>query len=153
MRQFLATQLVFCVVIPASAASLSEWNQAMRSSTLTAAENALSHYYFIDRVHKMRAVIEANRTRLDQIQQPDAFANAVTKVLYSVARDKHIEVDYSSDMLPNFGKMSAADVANIQRGDRYTIMASTLRYAFMGTSAISGSTIFQKALNPLMMLQ
>ncbi|MFZ0033264.1 MAG: hypothetical protein WAK84_15480, partial [Candidatus Cybelea sp.] len=82
MRQFLAILLVFCVVIPASAASPSGWNQAMRSATLTAVENALLHYYFIDRFRKMRAAIEANRIRLNQIQQPDAFADAVTKVLY-----------------------------------------------------------------------
>lgn len=119
MRQFLAILLVICVVIPASAASPSDWNQATRSATLTAIENALSHYYFIDRVPKMRATIEANRVRLDQIQQPDAFADAVTKVLYGVAHDKHIEVDYSSDVLPDFRKMSAADIANVQRGERY----------------------------------
>lgn len=119
MRQFLAILLLFCVVIPASAASPSDWNQATRSATLTAVENALSHYYFVDRVPKMRAAIEANRTRLDQIQQPDAFADAVTKVLYGVAHDKHIEVDYSSDVLPDLRKPSAAGIPNIQRGERY----------------------------------
>ncbi len=123
MRKSFAVALVvmfcLCGVSAESPAQSAGWSEGTRETVLTAVEAALTHYYFVDRVPKMQAAIEANRSSLIRIQNPNTFAEAVTKVLYTVAHDKHIELMYSPDAMPDFSKPSRADLADAERADRF----------------------------------
>jgi hypothetical protein len=53
----------------------------MRAQTMNGAEDALSRYFFADRVPTIKAAIEAYRAMLMAITDPDAFATAFSKIL------------------------------------------------------------------------
>lgn len=77
-----------------------DWTPAMRAQTLTGAEDALSRYFFIDREPKVKAAIDANRSMLMAITDPDAFATAFSKILRDASHDQHLAVEYSPDFVP-----------------------------------------------------
>lgn len=97
------------------------WDAAMRSQTLTRAENALDGYVFIDKIPAIKAALEAHRAQLVAVTNPQRFADAVTSVLYGAAHDKHLGLWYSQDVLPDFkrGKPTPADIAAMKRDDRF----------------------------------
>lgn len=111
------------------------WDQATRASTIDSAENALSGYFFVDRVPKIKAAMERDRAALLAINDPVKFADALTKLLYSVTHDKHLSVDYSPDVLPSLSrtKPSAAEVANTQRAD------AMMDYGYSSSARLPGN--------------
>jgi C-terminal processing protease CtpA/Prc len=91
----------------------------MRGDVLTKMEASLQGYFFIDRVPKIRTAVEANRVRLVAIQDPDAFADAVTRVLYAASHDKHLAFFYSPEVLRQFKKPTSADIVQMDRMDSF----------------------------------
>jgi hypothetical protein len=125
MRAAMAVLAVLVGVYPALAVADTptpppDWTAAMRAQTLTGAEDALTRYFFINRVPKIKAAIAANRAKLMAITDPDQFATAFTKVLYDTSHDPHLAVSYSSDAVPQprqHGKPSPLALAYRQHMD------------------------------------
>lgn len=113
-----------------------DWTAAMRAQTLNGTEDALSRYFFVNRIPKIKAAIEANRAALLSIADPDTFATAVTKVLYDASHDKHLAVSYSSDPVPQpkqQGKPSPKALAYRQR------MNAAWDYGFLSCARLMGN--------------
>jgi C-terminal processing protease CtpA/Prc len=101
MKRFLMLALVFCMTPAAAPAPPApQFTSAVREQTLTAAEKALDTYFFVEKVPAIKAAIEAQRAQLAAIDDPMKFTDAVTKVLYGAAHDKHLRLNYSRDDLP-----------------------------------------------------
>src|ERR1700761_3602106 len=118
-----ASALIFAVALIGATAPAAEptapavpFSAADRASVLDAASKALGHYAFPARIAPLRAVLATNRAAYLQIDDPQAFADAVTAGLYGVAHDKHIRIDYSPDMIaPNTGTPSKADMQRVMQ--------------------------------------
>ena len=96
---------------PSPAATLSP---EMRSQTITGIEHALEGYFFVERIPRIKAALEANRTKLEAVADPHAFTKALNAVLSATTHDKHIHVHYSPDPLPDFSehKETPAEIAD-----------------------------------------
>jgi hypothetical protein len=102
-----------------SASTSDGWNATTRASILSHAQEALGSYFFENKISSLRAAIDANRNVLVGITDPDKFAAALTQVLYAVAHDKHIFVDYSAEPVPQAAIPSAAEVAYEKQAAAY----------------------------------
>ena len=118
MKRLLALTLVLCAATPTASAPSGPWNAAVRDQLITQMETALRDYFFVDRVPKLRAALEANRAKLVAIDEPDAYAEAASRVLQGVTHDKHLNLFYSPIPLPA-DKPSVADQRKMQQFDEY----------------------------------
>jgi retinol-binding protein 3 len=120
-----------------------DWDATMRAQTLTSAEKALDDYFFIDRIAKIRDAIEANRSMLMSIVDPNTFATALTKVLYTASRDEHLAVSYSPDVLPppQEGRPSPAAIASMER------MNAMQDYGYSSSAHLPGNIGFLRLMS------
>ncbi|HEY1681975.1 MAG TPA: S41 family peptidase [Candidatus Tumulicola sp.] len=129
-----ATPLPAVTTAPGASPAATAFTAADRAAILDAAATALGHYAFHDRIAPLRAVLVANRTSYLQIGDPQAFADAVTAGLYAVAHDKHIRLDYSSDILaPNTSQPSKADIQRAMQ------MFASRNYGVAGALRLKGN--------------
>jgi retinol-binding protein 3 len=122
------------VTAPAAPSAAVTFTVADRAAVLDAAAKALGHYAFHDRIAPLRAVLIDNRASYLQIDDPQAFADAVTAGLYGVAHDKHIRIEYSPDILaPNTNEPSKADM------QRAIQMFASRNYGVAGALRLKGN--------------
>lgn len=135
MKRLLALSLVLLAAAPVTAEKPSgPWSAAVRDKMLTQTEAELQSYFFLERLPAIRSAIEANRTRLVAINDPEQFADETSKVLYGATRDKHVGIDYSSLAEPPMtDKPSDADRAKMDALMRYH------SYALRGTAFLRGN--------------
>src|SRR5689334_3629920 len=120
----LASAMAVSLIVPfaASAAPAGPpgWDSASRAQILTSAEKELGKYFFTDKVAAIREALEAHRSALLQIADPQKFSDAVTRELQAVSHDKHLALWYLPLPAPRVNaKPTAADIANMNRGDAY----------------------------------
>ncbi|HEY1428730.1 MAG TPA: S41 family peptidase [Candidatus Tumulicola sp.] len=118
----------------ASPAVMPAFSVADRTAVLDAAEKALGHYVFQNKVAAMRAVLQQNRARYLALGDPQAFSDAVTQDLYGVAHDKHIRLEYSDEILsPNTKKPSDIDIKQMIQ------MFASRNFGVIGTLRLRGN--------------
>jgi retinol-binding protein 3 len=76
------------------AAAPADFTPAERGAILDGAAKAIGNYTFPEKIPALRAELAANRVAYLQIEDPKAFAKAVSDGLYAVAHDKHLRVNY-----------------------------------------------------------
>lgn len=96
------------------------FNGATRAKLLDAIERQLAHYTFQEKVEAIRADFNAHRSEFDAIEQPQAFASAVSDELYKASHDKHLRVFYSEDGLPTSNRPTQAELAEMRRSIAYS---------------------------------
>jgi retinol-binding protein 3 len=125
---------VLVLGVAPSPAPLQNFDAQVRAATLDGAEKALSGYVFQTKVPAIRQVLEANRASYMQIADPQAFADAVTKDLYSVAHDKHLRLQYSDMVLATDNKQpGGVDVKQVVQ------MFASRNYGVLGTLRLRGN--------------
>lgn len=130
----LAVSLVAPLVASATPAATPEWTPAMRAQVLTSAEKELGNYFFTDKIAVLRGALEAHRSGLLQIADPQKFSDAVTKDLQAVSHDKHLALWYLPIAAPLVSaKPTAADIERINAGAHY------LDYGYQGTLRLHGN--------------
>ena len=120
------------VVVEAPAATA--FTTADRAAVLDSASKALGHYAFTSRIAPLRAVLAANRASYLQIDDPQAFADAITAGLYAVAHDKHIRIEYSPDAVAMNTRMPSN--ADLQRAMQ---MFASRNYGVAGALRLKGN--------------
>jgi C-terminal processing protease CtpA/Prc len=130
-----AALAAFVGVTPApSPAPVLSFTEADRAAVLDSASKALGNYVFHARIAPLQAVLATNRAAYLKIDDPLAFATAVTADLYGVAHDKHIRLQYSDDVLAmNTEKPSAADIKRVVQ------MFASRNYGVLGATRLGGN--------------
>ncbi|MBV9028310.1 MAG: hypothetical protein JO311_06795, partial [Candidatus Eremiobacteraeota bacterium] len=82
---------------------------ADREAALARAEEALSNYYYADRVPAIRALLESRSVSLLAMEDPKAFARALTAILQAASHDKHFIVWYSKEADENQSRQTTPD--------------------------------------------
>lgn len=97
-----------------------QWTVRDREGALARAEQALNNYYYADRVSAMRALLERRSTSLVAMEDPEAFASALTAILQTASHDKHFIVWYSKEADENEGReTTAAEAGRLAQFFRY----------------------------------
>ena len=113
-----ALVLALAFALPARAASAPALGAAERAAVITALAQALEDdYVFPDRATAAaNALFAAQKSgTYDADTDPEAFAGALTKTLAGVLHDKHVHVEYSSEVLPKDGGDAASKRESYQR--------------------------------------
>lgn len=96
------------------------WTAADRAALVTAIDKALTGYTFTDKIPALQASISAHRDAYVAIEDPKAFAKAVSADLYAVAHDKHLRVNFSPTVLRSeAGGINSAALAHMLQVQTY----------------------------------
>jgi retinol-binding protein 3 len=90
-----------------------------RADVLSGVDKALGDYTFPELVPKLRAALSERRAAYLTLEDPQAFAAAVTTDLYATAHDKHLRLTFRPGGFPNFGAPSPSDARIEQASDLY----------------------------------
>lgn len=99
MNRFAAYALTIATLLaipsaPMARAEAITFDLSARHTLIDGVEAHVKDYVFEDRIPKIEAAIEAARPSLERIDDPAAFAKAVTETLYGVSHDKHMYLGY-----------------------------------------------------------
>ena len=125
--------------VSGDAGNATSFTPDQRAAILTGAEKALGNYTFTNEVAALRSAIETHRNGYLQIDDPQAFAKAISADLYAIAHDKHIRLVYSADVMPpNNDRPSPAEIAHMMQEQRFS------NYGYAGALRLRGNVGYLK---------
>lgn len=108
----LAPALALCGALPALAAAPPDFTVAQREQILTGISQDLGNYIYPGVTEKVRKALASDRARLTAIDDPQAFARAVSDELHTTGNDKHLNLIYSEDDLAPDADPTPAQIAH-----------------------------------------
>jgi len=112
-----------CAVLAAApvGAQTTAFDAAQRSSIIDGIQKAMSSYIDPQVTNAVREKLDADRTTLTAIGDPEAFAKAVSEELHAAGHDKHLNLVYSAELPPpsdDPGKPTKEQLAHVLQSDR-----------------------------------
>src|SRR5689334_24760240 len=100
VRAFMGAACAASLMIPARAETAA-FDAAHRSSLIDGIDKAMSANYIDPQITaEVRAKLNAVRSQLTAIADPEAFAKAVSEDLHAAGHDKHLNLIYSAQLPP-----------------------------------------------------
>jgi len=121
LRGAIVTAACAAIFLTPARAQTPAFDSQHRSALIDGVEKAMSQYIDPQITAAVRSKLNADRSSLAAIDDPDRFAKAVSDDLHAAGHDKHLNVIYSAQLPPpdnDGGKPTPAQVAHELQSDR-----------------------------------
>lgn len=119
MKHLFLTAVLIVAVTAGRAANAASpaFDTAVRHSLIDGVERNVKDYVIADRIPRAEAALESARQSLEEIDDPRAFAKAVTETLYSATHDKHMFLAYRETAVQTNGDASYMKTLSTYTGE------------------------------------